>query len=238
LYFDHFIPPPGERYNTVFRFHYAAWIFQFLAVLSLWPAQVKRKWMHDMSWALIFFFLIGGNLIPGFSRILAHEGIYYRKGREMIRGSPDEKRLLAKKTQWTLDARAGLDQESYGIKSAAEWLFLNTPPDTVIAESSGVPYQGFSTVSAMSGRTAIMGEIHVVQNRGISNAMTSARLKEVYFIYLDQPEGKEVLKKYHVEYIILSPMEERAFPGCRSGSLIQKYQTIFHANQTRILKVE
>jgi len=238
LYFDHFIPPPGERYNTVFRFHFAAWVLLFLAVLSLWSGRGKRTWMHYTGWAMIFFFFIGGNLIPGFCRILAHEGIYYRKGREMIRGNPDEKRLLAKRAPWTMDARAGLDREFIGIISAAEWLFQNTPPGAVIAESSGVPYQGFSTVSAMSGRTAIMGETHVAQNRGISNSMTYARLKEVSFIYLDQPEAQDILKKYRVEFIILGPMEERAFPGCRSDALIHKYQTVFHAEQTRILKVE
>ena len=238
LYFDHFIPPPGERHNTVFRFHYAAWIFLFLAVLGLWTSREKKERLHYTIWGIIIFFFIGGNLFPAFCRILAHEGIYYHKGREMIRGNPDEKRLLAKSAPWTLDARTALDAESLGMKKAAEWLFQNTAPGAVIAESSGVPYQGFSTVSAMSGRTAIMGETHVVQNRGISSSMTYARLKEVSFIYLDQQEAQDILKKYRVEFIILGPMEERAFPGSRAGSLIHKYQTVFQANQTRILKVE
>ena len=238
LYFDHFIPPPGERHNTVFRFHFAAFIFLTMAVLSLWPVRGKQRGIYYSAWGIIFFFFLGGNFLPGFCRILAHQGLYYQKGREMIRGNPDEKRLMARKAAWTLDPRTGLDPETIGIKAAADWLFHNTPQDTVIAESSGNPYQGFSKVSAMSGRAALMGESHVVLNRGVTNSQARGRLKEVYVIYLDHPEAQEVIQRYHVKFIILGPMEEKAFPGCQTESLIQKYKTVFHANKTRILKVE
>jgi uncharacterized membrane protein len=194
--------------------------------------------LKKLIWGLIIPFFFCGGFWPGLCRILAHQGIYSQEAREKIRGLPDEKKLITQKGGWSLDARKALDLENNGYIETAQWLFQNTPEDTVIAESAGEPYQGNGLVSVMSGRTALLGEIHVVLNHGVSLSMIKERVHEIAFIYMNLPKSKDVLKNYNVQYIIYGPREESAFEGYITESLIQKYKTIFQSKKVRILKVE
>lgn len=213
-YVDNRFPPPGERQNTVFRFHYAAWIFLSLSAFALWQKGNKRKTIQCLAWIVIIFFWMSGSIIPGIARLIPEKG------------------------SWTMDLRLALDPKREGLVEASQWLFENTPPGTVIAESGGEPYRLLGTVSSMSGRTALLGEIDKVQNHGIEMSRVENRLGKLYDIYLDRPEAENVIREFGIDYIIVSPREKTAFPGARLPSLNYRYQEVFVFEKTSILRVE
>jgi len=213
-YVDNRFPSPGERQNTIFRFHYAAWVFLFLGVCMTWQGRGKAKGRYVFSWVIVLFFFVVGAVLPGIIR--------------MIRMRP----------LFTMDLRQALDKENSGRIEAAEWLFDHSPPDAVLAESAGDPYRLYATVSAMSGRPAVLGEVDKVQNHAADISLIRRRLQDLQTIYLDLPQTAEILKKYRVKYIILGPKEMEAFPGCRRESLLRKHRMIYHSGSTDILQVE
>jgi len=213
-YVDNRFPSPGERQNTVFRFHYAAWVFLSLAVYMTWPGRGKAKGRYIFSLAFVLFFFVVGALLPGIIR--------------MIRMRP----------LFTMDLRQALDKENSGRIEASQWLFDHSSPDAVLAESAGDPYRLYATVSAMSGRPAVLGEIDKVQNHAADILLVRRRLQDLHAIYLDLPEAPEILKKYRVKYIILGLREMEAFPGCRREPLLRKHRMIYHSGFTDILQVE
>lgn len=213
FYLDNQFPPPGERQNTVFRFHYAAWIFLAIGICAAYPRRFGKNSLSLIARYLVILLFVFGNIIPALANM------YY----------------LMKEQPITIDMRKSLDRESSGRIEAAEWLFSHTPAGAVIAESAGAPYKRFATISTMSGRMAVLGEADKVSNHAIPPAMIRERLDDVYRIYLDKPESDAVLKKYGVQYIILGLAEMQAFPGCRAEQLIQKYETVFQEGKTRIL---
>ncbi len=214
IYLDNQFPPPGERQNTVFRFHYAAWIFLAIGICAAFPRKFKKHILSLTVKFLILLFFIGGNIIPALANLC----------------------YLMKEQPTSIDMRKGLDRGSSGKIEAAEWLFSHTSAGAVIVESAGAPYKRFATISSMSGRMAVLGEADKVSNHAIPAAMIRERLDDVYRIYLDKPESDAVLKKYGVKYIVLGLSEIQAFPGCQNERLIQKYETVFQAGETKILQ--
>ena len=213
FYVDNQFPPPGERQNTVFRFHYAAYVFLALGICVLWREfQERRIRISLLSFIAVLY--IFGSIIPGAARSF-HDG--WRRN---------------------LDICECMEMESPEIVQTGRWLFMKTPPDTVIAESAGPPYRGFSTASSISGRTALLGEIDKVRNHGVPVSEINQRYEELFRIYLDLPEAPEILKKYNVDYIILGPAEKRAFKAIREDALLRRYQEVYKFGNTRILEVK
>jgi uncharacterized membrane protein len=69
FYLQSNLPPPAERQNTVFRFHYAAWILGALAIGAFWPDRFRSPWRRAGTWALIGLFVFLGNA-PGLRSIV------------------------------------------------------------------------------------------------------------------------------------------------------------------------
>lgn len=213
-YVDNNFPSPGERQNTIFRFHYAAGIFLSLSACAFWPKGRKTKNIRVFVWIILLFFWIFGSIIPGFARLVSEKGA------------------------WTMDVRLALDPKREGLIEASEWLFENTPPHTVIAESGGQPYRLFATVSAMSGRIAVLGEMDKVQNHGIDISRMMLQYAKLNFVYQDIPEARDVIIEFFIDYIIVSPREEAAFPKAKISSLKARYPVVFKCEKTSILKIE
>jgi len=209
-YFDVGIPSPGERQNTTHRFHLIAWIFLAAACGAFWSHRPSKRWTEPCLWVWIALFTVLG-AIPGLHS------------------------LGAAPHPWRWDARAALDPDRTGTLEAADWILRHAPPDAILAESAGSPYKGYCSVSAMSGRAAVLGEVDKARNHGAPPAQIQQRLDDLYRIYLDFPESGEILRRYGVRYIVLGPAEEKAFPGCRADALAAKYATLFRARQVRVL---
>lgn len=215
VYIDNNFPAPGERQNTVFRFHFAAWVFLALSFSAFRSFRYRNRKLKWIAWGIAVFFMLGG-IVPGMARLLSM----------MAKGS------------FTTDARHALDLEQSGRLESSEWLFKNTSPGVVIVESAGNPYRGFGTVSSMSGRTALLGELDKLMNHGVKTEELEKRLSDLFRIYGNAPDARGLLEKYRAEYIVSGSKEKEAFPGYREDPLLQKYKTVFQSGDTRILKVE
>jgi len=213
FYIDTQIPYPGERQNTVFRFHYAAWVLLGIAVGAFWPKRFRSRRFGILVWGTILFFVIGG-VIPLFSHLIASPG------------------------RWTCDVRQSLDAKKSGRLEVAQWMYVNTPSHTVIAESAGHPYRRFGTISAMSGRIALLGEFDKIQQHAVEMSQIRWRLTELQVIYGGYPQAEAILDNHNVDYIILGPKELEAYPKSRTDLLLKKYRTVFSSGETLILKVE
>ncbi|MBX7246352.1 MAG: hypothetical protein K1X53_12720 [Candidatus Sumerlaeaceae bacterium] len=213
LYIDNGYPPPGERQNSVFRFHFAAWILLGLGITVLQAGRLpSRSWSRHLGWVVVLVSCLAGQW-------------------------PALASLGARGALPSLDMRKALDPERSGLLEVSDWLVANTSPETIIMESAGAAYKGYATVSALSGRTAVLGETDKVANHGHSVDSIKSRLDEVYQVYLNLPVSNEILEKYHVNYIVLGPAEERAFPNCRTREMLSKYEVVTKSGGTHLLRV-
>ncbi len=211
VYVDNRFPPPGERQNTVFRFHWAAWAMLGLGICGLRPPRLKA-WRNAAAWCAILVFAAAGHL-PG---IIS---------------------LHARKVRFTTDLRQALDSNHEGLIEASEWLIANTSSGTVIAESGGIPYRGFALVSAISGRTAIFGEMDKLNNHAIEEKEIRARYDDLAALYYKGPASREIVERLKVDYLVAGPRESEAFPGMNREALTETYPIVFSGGATWILKV-
>jgi len=212
FYLDSQLPPPGERQNTLFRFHYAAWVFLALAVGEFWAHRFRYRSLEIVSWLIIALFVLGG-AAPGLASLFSDDA------------------------RWTADLRRALDPEQSGRIQVAEWIYDHTPPNTIIAESAGKPYRLYATVSALSGRAAVLGETDKIYQHAFKVSEIRKRHLALHAVYQDLPQARKILEHYGVDYIVLGPKEREAFPGTRSDRLIEKYAEVFQSGETKLLKV-
>lgn len=211
VYLDNDFAPPAERQNTVFRFHFAAWVLFALAAACLWPSRRRAGFAAGMAaWVTIAAFATAGSL-PGLAAVVRGGGA------------------------WTCDARTALDPNHDGIIEVAQWLADHTKPGTAIVESAGPPYRGFASVSAMSGRTALLGEMDKVLSHNVPALEVRQRLDAVIQIYHATPGSEAILQYYGVSYLVLGPHEKKAFPGCAPDVLMRKYRIAYRARNTFLL---
>lgn len=210
IYLENWIPSPSERQNTVFRFHFAAWIFIAGSLGALWPRTGAQRWAFPtaIAWSVAFAALAA---LPGVARWPG--------------------------AGFDCDVRRPLDREANGAAEAAAWLSENSACGTVIAESGGSPYQGLATVAAMSGRTALLGEYDKVHSHGVEFERIDERFKALRTIYCDSPDAEAVLRGFRVRFILLGPPERRLFADCEPERLLRKYPIAFRSNRTWVLRV-
>lgn len=214
-YLETGFPPPHERQNTVMRFHWAAYLCLALAAapLTAGAGASRRPWLRRAAWGWTGAFVLLGLLSP-----LARVG-----------------GLLSDGEEWTTDPRRALDPDHTGTVRVAEF-FRTRPPGTVLLESSGLPYQGFATVSAMSGRRTLLGELDKLVSHGMTIEEIRRRQRDLMIVYTDAPEAAAVLETCGADYVVLGPAEFRAYPGA-SRSLPQKYPVAFRSGKVLVLRV-
>jgi uncharacterized membrane protein len=112
-----------------------------------------------------------------------------------------------------------------------EWLKENTPPDAVIVEAPGGSYTDFNTISAHSGRAALLGwGGHELQWRG-SYELPGQREPVIEMIYKNQDdEGiRQAVTDYGIDYLIVGPREIAKYkiPPNRQHSFLNLWTPVF-----------
>ncbi|MEW6237501.1 MAG: DUF2298 domain-containing protein [Candidatus Omnitrophota bacterium] len=225
------------RMNTLFKFHFAAWLLFGVSLPYLLVINMKRLDNRQIKTfvliPVIAVFLIG---LAGPIFTLAS-----------LFAMPTQGRLI------TLDGLAFMKASMPQQYEIIQYVRQNTRPDDIIVELPGCAYSQENAVSACTGRPTIIGWVnHEGLWRGGINEVTDPakrafraevghRKEEMLKLYStpDWEEAKAILKKYNIQYVSYSPPlptcdVSQRMPQIQNGVLRQHLEPIF-GNQTGLV---
>jgi uncharacterized membrane protein len=205
-----------NRMNTIFKFHYQAWIIlALLSPLLLFYSMnylstvrgKKRKLQPIWIGFLILIFVSSG---------------YY------VLGSSIDKTNGFSNVP-SLDGLSKVKFEDPGELAAIQWLLNHSRPGEGLVEAVGPDYSEFGRVSAATGVSTILGWIgHERQWRG-PNWDPSSRLNDVQSIYHSSSDEEllMLLKKYDIQYVVLGARERSTYPDQNLATKINVLEVAF-----------
>jgi tetratricopeptide (TPR) repeat protein len=206
---DHLDGGIAYRMNTVFKFGLQAWILMALAAAAVlpWLARGLRRagpLAQGLVWALILALAALALIFP-------------------LVGTPS--RLANRfpvKPGLTLDGLAFMDYASYDwqdttINLAADadairWLNQHISGTPVVLQSSQEFYRAYGVrIAANTGLPTIVSPLHASEQHDPDQVY--ARDRDVQRIYgtLDQNEALQLIAHYHVDYLVVGPIERAAY---------------------------
>jgi YYY domain-containing protein len=121
----------------------------------------------------------------------------------------------------TLDGLAYYARFQPEDAAAIKWLNDHVTGTPTILEATGGSYSAFDEVAWMTGLPTVLGwNFHEVQWRGASIVgVVNQRKNDIDTIYrtTNQNEALTLLKKYHVTYVYVGPMERQAYSNDAVG---------------------
>lgn len=188
----------GTRMNTVFKFHYQAWLLLGLAsgVAVVWMAAAMK------SRAL-------GRLVAAAAALLVVAGLVYP-----LAATPAK--IQGSQPPATLDGAAFYQKIRPDDYAAIQWLSRAAVGRPVVLEATGGEYSEYARVSTFSGLPSVLGWAgHEVQWRGRGEE-PQRRTQDVDAIYgtADPSTMRALLSKYGVRYVFVGSLEvEKYGPG-------------------------
>lgn len=204
----------GNRMNTVFKFHYQAWLLLGIAgaigMYYILVVPLRHAWVPE--WALV---LAGLRIVwMAVVAVLLMASAYYPAGAVLERTG-----WLSGTHSWGDNTLSGLDflrESSPGEYEGIVWLKTTAGPGRIV-EAIGGDYQGYGGVSAATGRaTPLSWEGHERQWRGVDvNPELERRRGDVDAIYTsgDGEEVRRLLRHHGVRWVIAGPNERSAYGG-------------------------
>ncbi|HYB53324.1 MAG TPA: hypothetical protein VEG84_05625, partial [Thermoanaerobaculia bacterium] len=193
-----------DRMNTFFKLYLESWVLFAVAsaVLVFRPRERGGSFARwPAVWKGVFALLA---ILSAFTAVTAARGALNdaRPTRKAEGGRP------------TLDGLRYLEKTAPGEYRAVLWLRQTLRGTPVVLEAQGPSYQDFGRISMLTGLPTVLGWEYHVQQRGNSSDEIARRRSAVESIYsnpnVDAVEG--LLRRYHVGYIVVGPLERRTYP--------------------------
>ena len=188
----------GTRMNTVFKFHYQAWVLLGLAasVGVVWLTAELRPVL--VRWAVLTSFAL-----------LVAIGLLYPWAATASRTQDSQ-------GQATLDGAAFLQSVRPDDYAAIRWLSSSVQGRPVVLEATGGEYSEYARVSTFSGLPTVLGwGGHELQWRG-QGEEPQQRTQDIDAIYstANRSAVPALLAKYQVQYVFVGSLEiEKYGPG-------------------------
>ncbi len=190
------IYPAHFRANTMFKLGYQAFVILGIAsAYTLFRLKLFSRLKHSFSFLAIFLFVISFSLIM----------IYPFTSFPSYYGSLD-------KTP-EFDGSVWVSKEFPEDKAIIDFLNKNIKKQPVILEAQGDSYTDYGRISAYTGLPTVGGWlVHEWLWRGSSDVV-GKRSPDISSIYesLDIAETKKLLKKYLVQFVIVSRLEKEKY---------------------------
>ncbi len=185
----------GTRMNTVFKFHYQAWLLLGVASSVVFATLLSSARSRTLRWSLAtaVVLLVGVGLLYPFT------------------ATPSKTNGF--KTPPTLDGAAFLQSARPDDHAAIQWLSRTVAGRPVVLEAVGGEYSEYARVSTFSGLPAVLGwPGHEVQWRGRGEE-PARRTRDVEAIYrtADGPAALELLRRYGVQYVFVGSLEAEKY---------------------------
>lgn len=184
----------SKRMNTLFKFHFAAWLLLGIGLPALLYFALNRihHWGKRLAATLpVLILLLIGLYSPAYSMIsLGNIGL---------------------KRDWTLNGLNYL-QSNPNLVNMIVWVRENTPPDARLLELPGSSYSGTDNIlSAATGRPAVIGWTgHQHLWRGNQNPVFQRQ--EDVFTMLTTPDwsaAQSLFERYQVDYVVIYPVRNQ-----------------------------
>lgn len=206
----------GNRMNTIFRFHYQAWVLLCIAAAYGAYQICARRWNVSLPWKIPLFawWGIAGLLLLG--------SLFYP-----VAATFNYFNFQAKPT---LDGQAFLSQSD---RQAIAWLQDNSPEGTVIAEAFGGDYTDAGRISQRTGIPTIVEWVeHQKIWRGADRDF-AGRPQDVDTIYRGDNSAQvlTLLAKYRVTFIYVGDFERKQY-GDQVLSRFNSIATVAFRNQS------
>ena len=185
----------GTRMNTVFKFHYQAWLLLALgsSVAVVWMASALRP--RGVNW-----------LVTLVATLLVAVGLVYP-----LAATPAK--IQESHSPATLDGAAFYRDIRPDDYAAIQWLSRTAVGRPVVLEATGGEYSEYARVSTFSGLPSVLGWAgHEVQWRG-QGEEPQRRTRDIDAIYskADRTTMLALLKQYHVRYVYVGTLEAEKY---------------------------
>ena len=226
----------GVRMNTIFKFYYQAWVMLGCAsAFGTW--YVMRSWRGRASTVGRRAFLAGVGFLTAAGLVYPALAAYSR-----VDGFEHQPNLNGT----SKIARANPDDWA-----VVEWLRAKAEGTPVILEAPGKSYDYEGRISAFTGYPAVLGwALHESQWRG-DYVEQGKREPDIAMIYTteDAAEALALLRKWHVNYVVVGPPELRYVQAlcseperpCNPGEGLEKFDQrldkVFEQGQTALYRV-
>lgn len=211
----------GTRMNTVFKFHYQAWLLLGLA------ASTGLVWMVGEARSLVLRWAVA---IP--FALLVAVGLLYP-----VSATPSK--IQDFKGQPTLDGAAYYSLVRPDDAAAILWLARSVQGRPVVLEATGGEYSEYARVSTFAGLPAVLGWAgHEAQWRG-QGEEAARRGQDVDAIY--GTAGRQalpgLLSKYNVTYVFVGSLEAEKYGPAVSERFSGLLEPVFRQGKVTVYRV-
>lgn len=207
------IYPAHFRANTMFKLGYQAFMMMSIAamytLLRIKTAEISVAWKVFLK-AIYIFFLFFVVIYPFY----ATPSYYGREGKQ-----PE------------LDGLRWMETQFPENREVIRYFNENVEGQPVILEAQGDSYTDFDQISAYTGLPTVAGWwVHEWLWRGSSDVV-GKRIPDIVNIYesTNYEETKTLLKKYHVQYIIISNLEKQKYTKLNKEKLLSMGKVVFQS---------
>ncbi len=215
------IYPVHFRANTVFKFHFQAFIILALSssYMMIRMLQKFKISLFNITYLPLIYFLSLFVIIYPYIAVKSYYG-------------------ELKKYQG-LNGLTYLEDLYPSDYHAISWIRANIKGQPVILEATGDSYTDYARVSSNTGLPTILGwYVHEWLWRG-NTGEENKRIEDIKILYqaADLDQTRNLINKYHISLVFIGALEKQKYPNINENKFSDLGKVIFQEEDTKIFKM-